>query len=301
MRAVVVGIALWLWLCAGPANAQDVRFAASRDCAVNPGCIPGLKSVYGLDPTSVFTPLAVAGSGISALDNGVAEVGIAFSSNPQVSRPDIVSLRDDRHMLFPDHVVPVVRKALLSAYGRSDRAAIRRRLDAASSQLTTLALRGLNQSVIDGRLAEAVGGEFVDNNGLGGTPRHRRGPRIVIGFMSFDESETLAYVYAEALRSAGFRVTVRGSGLRPETVRLFRRHKLDIWPAYGGSLLRYLVGNTDKQAIARGLRHQLARIGGVPMRSAPAQDRNVFVMKNETATQLGVRTISDLARYWPKA
>src|SRR4051812_36848439 len=58
--------------------AQQVRFAAtSRDCPVNPGCIPGLKSVYGLDPTSVFVPLAVAGSGISALDDGVAEVGIA--------------------------------------------------------------------------------------------------------------------------------------------------------------------------------------------------------------------------------
>ena len=72
-------------------------------------------------------------------------------------------------------------------------------------------------------------------------------------------------------------------------------------PGYSGSLLRYLVGNTDKRAIARGVRHQLARIGGVPMRTAPAQDRNVFVMKIDTAAQLGIRKISDLARYWPKA
>jgi glycine betaine/choline ABC-type transport system substrate-binding protein len=301
MRAVAVGIAVSLWLCAAPAHAQEVRFAASRDCAVNPGCIPGLKSAYGLDPTSVFVPLAVAGSGISALDNGVAEVGVAFSSNPQVSRPDIVSLRDDRHMLFADHVVPVVRRKLLRAYGPRDRAAIRRRLDVASGQLTTLALRELNQAVIDGRLPEAVGGEFVDNNGLGGTPRRRSGPRIVIGFQSFDENKTLAYVYAEALRTAGFRVTLRNSGLRPETVRRFRLDRIDIWPSYGGSLLRYLVGATNQPAIARGLRHQLGRIGGVALKAAPAQDRNVYVMKTDTAAQLGIRKLSDLARYWPKA
>jgi glycine betaine/choline ABC-type transport system substrate-binding protein len=300
MRAVTVGIALCLWLSATPAQAQQVRFAASQDCQANPGCIPGLKSVYGLDPTSVFTPLAVAGSGISALDDGVAEVGIAFSSNPQVSRPDVLSLRDDRHMLFPDHIVPVVSKRLLHAYGRRDRAAIRRRLNVASSGLTTLLLRGLNQFVIDGRLPEAVGGEFIDVNGLGGTPRRRHGPRIVIGFQSFDEQAILAHMYAESLRSAGFRVRVVGSGLRPETVRRFRRHEIDMWPGYGGTLLRYLVGD-DRAAIARGLGHQLARIGGVAMKPAPAQDRNVYVMKKDVSAKLGVTKISDLARYWPKA
>src|SRR3954452_18696794 len=202
MRAAAFGVALCLWLCAAPAQAQQVRFAASRDCPVNPGCIPGLKSAYGLDPTSVFAPLAVAGTGISALDDGVAEVGIAFSSDPQVSRPDILSLRDDRHMLFGDRVVPVVRRRMLRAYGARDRAAIRHGLDVASSALTTLLLRGLNQSVIDGRLPEAVGGEFVDTNGLGGSPRRRHGPRIDIGFQDFAENETLAYLYAEVLHSA---------------------------------------------------------------------------------------------------
>jgi glycine betaine/choline ABC-type transport system substrate-binding protein len=301
MRAVALGIALCVWLCAAPAQAQQVRLAASRACPVTPACIPGLKSAYGLDPTSLLVPLAVAGTGISALDDGIAEVGIAFSSDPQVSRPDIVSLRDDRHMLFPDHVVPVVSKRLLRAYNRRDRAAIQRRLNDASAALTTLLLRGLNQSVIDGRLPEAVGGEFVDVNGLGGTPRRRHGPRIVIGFQSFDENKTLAYLYAEALHSAGFRVVVRSAhGLRPEIVREFRRHRIDVWPAYSGSLLRYLVG-PDKAAIARGLRHQLARIGAVPLKPAPAQDRDVYVMKNDLAAQLGVTKLSDLARYWPKA
>src|SRR4051794_14558387 len=85
----------------GPAAAQtpQVRLAAAKDCPRNVNCIPGFRRVYGMDPTSLFTPLAVADAGISALDRGVAEVAVAFSSNPQLSRPDILVLRDDKGMI----------------------------------------------------------------------------------------------------------------------------------------------------------------------------------------------------------
>jgi glycine betaine/choline ABC-type transport system substrate-binding protein len=166
--------------------------------------------------------------------------------------------------------------------------------------LSTLALRSLNQSIVDGRLPEAVGGEFIDANGLGGDARTRRGPRIVVGFMAFSENETLAHLYAEALRSGGYRVTVRPGGLRPQIVRMLRRDQVDIYPAYDGSLLRYLVGTTP-QRLAAGLRRTLARIDAVPMRLSRAQNRNVFVTKTDTAARLGLARISDLARYWQTA
>ena len=122
MRALAVGVAVVVWLCAAPAQAQQVRLAAPSDCLVNPGCGVGLKSVYGLDVRPAFVPLTVADAGIGALDDGAAEVAVAFSSNPQVSRPDIVTLRDDRRMVYPDRVVPVVRRGLLRAYGHARRA-----------------------------------------------------------------------------------------------------------------------------------------------------------------------------------
>jgi glycine betaine/choline ABC-type transport system substrate-binding protein len=293
--AVVVSIVLGVW--AAPAQAQDVRLAAPADCLLNPGCGKGLKSVYGLEVRSVFTPLTVADAGVDGLDNGVAEVAVAFSSNPQLSRPDVVTLVDDKHMGYADRVVPVVRRRTLRAYG----AGLRRRLNAASSLLTTLTLRGLNQSVIDGRLPEAVGGEFVEANGLSGTARKRRGPRIEIGYMGFAENQTLAHLYAEALRSGGYRVRVRAvGGLRPEAVRALRRGTIDLYPAYDGSLLRYLVG-TAPDRLKAGLKHTLARIGVEPMKLSRAQDSNVFVMKNDAAARLGVAKLSDLARYWPAA
>ena len=201
-------------------------------------------------------------------------------------------------MVYPDRVVPVVRRGLLRAYGRSAARDIRRRLNAASAVLNTLALRALNQALVDGRIPEAVGGEFVEANGLAdGAPR-RSGPRIKIGFMDFAENETLAYLYAEALRAGGYRVSVRSvGGLRPEAVARLRRDRIDLYPAYDGSLLRYLVG-TSPARLAAGLRRTLARIDAEPMRLSRAQNRNVFVTKTDTASRLGLARISDLARYW---
>ena len=256
--------------------------------------------MYGLDATRAFVPLTVADAGIAALDDGLAEVAVAFSSNPQLSRPDIVTLRDDRDMIYADRVVPIVRRGLLRAYGRANARDIRRRLNAASAVLSTLGLRALNQSVNDGRLPEAVGGEFIDANGLGGGERRRAGPRINVGYMDFAENETLAHLYAEALRAGGYRVNVRNvGGLRPQAVRQLRRDRVDLYPAYDGSLLRYLVG-TSRARLAAGLRRTLARIDAEPMRLSRAQNRNVFVTKTDTAARLGLTRLSDLARYWPR-
>ena len=203
------------------AQAPTVRLAAATDCPVNPNCVPGLKRVYGIDPGANLVKMPVADAGAQALDDGLAEVAIVFSSSPSLSRPDFLTLRDDKHMIGADHIVPIVRSSVLRRYG----APLRQRLNAASRLLDTLALRGLNQQVIDGRLPEAVGGEFIDTNGLGGTGKRRPGPKIVVGYMSFDENKTLAYMYAEALRGAGFRVSVRGVGLRPQAVRAVKSWK----------------------------------------------------------------------------
>ena len=269
------------------AQTPQVRFAAPADCPRNVNCIPGLERVYGIDPTSLFTPLAVADAGVQALDDRIAEVAVVFSSNPQLSRPDILTLRDDQGMVTADHVVPIVRKRLLRRYGRP----LRRRLNTASRLLSTLELRGLNQQVIDGRIPEAVGGEFADANGLGGPSRRRAGPRIRVGYQAFDENQTLAHFYAQALRGAGYRVTVKATGLRPATVRALREGRIDIFPGYSGSLRGFLGGETLEQAVAE--------IGARPLRRSPAQDRNEFAMKSDTAAALGVTELSDLKRYWP--
>ena len=218
--------------------------------------------------TSAFVPLRVNDAGITALDDGIAEVAVAFSSSPAVSRPDILSLRDDRGLIGEDHIVPVMRRGLLRRYGRRARD-IRRRLDAASRELSTLDLRRLNQQLEDGRLAEAVGAEFIDANALAGSGRAKRGPRITIGYQDFAENTMLAHLYAEALRTRGYRVRVRAvGGLRPEAVSAMRRGRIDMWPGYAGSLREYLA-----RGRRTGLGALLRRIGARQLQAAPAENR----------------------------
>ena len=145
--------------------------------------------------------------------------------------------------------------------------------------------------MIDGRLPEAIGGEFIDANGLGGEAKRKPGPRIVVGFQDFTENETLAHLYAEALRAAGYRVAVRPvGGLRKEAVTALRKGRIGLYPAYSGSLREYLGGKT--------LRAALKPLHAEPLALTRAQNRNTFVMKGERAGALGVRTLSDLASAW---
>jgi subtilisin family serine protease len=88
-------------------------------------------------------------------------------------------------------------------------------------------------------------------------------------------------------------VTVKASGLRPQTVEAMRRDRIDMWPGYSGSLLGFLGGRRLDSAVKR--------IGARALRRSPAQDRNRFAMKRAVAAQLGISRLSDLARFWPPA
>jgi osmoprotectant transport system substrate-binding protein len=169
--------------------------------------------------------------------------------------------------------VPVIRAKLLRAYGRRGARLIRRRLNAASAVLTTRA-------------------------------RRRHGPRITVGFPAFTENETLAYMYAEALRSIGYRVRVRpAGGLRAETLKALRSGKISMYPGYAGSLLAFITNKRPKTKarIARSLTRALKKRGARAAKFAPGQNRNVFVTKTDTAAALGLSTLSDAAKYWPAA
>src|SRR4051794_17258403 len=215
-----------------PASGQGqpaVKLVAPADCLQNAGCGPGLRSVYKLDVRSVYVSLVVPDAGIAALDDGRGDVAVANSTDPRISRPDLVSLRDDRHMLGHENVQISIRKRILrGTYGL----ALRRRLDAATRVITTLGLRSVNRQVADGRLPEAVGAEFAESHGLVRDHKARKGKRIVIGHFDFDENTILANFFAEALRGDGFRVTVRPVGLRPQASKDLRTGKIDMYSGY---------------------------------------------------------------------
>ena len=303
MRRCVLAAFLISLAVGAPAAGQGqpaLRLAAPEDCLQNAGCGPGLRSVYKLDVSSAFVPLVVADSGVNALDDERGDVAVAFSSNPQLSRPDLVSLVDDRRMIGPENVQISIRKRVLRGrYG----AALRRQLNAATRLITTLGLRRVNQQVADGRLPEAVGAEAAEAFGLVRGHKARRGKRIVIGHFDFDEATTLASYFAEALRGDGFRVRVRSvGGLRPQASKELRTGVIDMYQGYLTSGLRFLRPNATLGRNELGqMRSALAKLGATSLTPAPAENKNVFVMKADRARELGISKISDLARYWPAA
>jgi osmoprotectant transport system substrate-binding protein len=124
-------------------------------------------------------------------------------------------------------------------------------------------------------------------------------PTVVIGSAGFDESELMAEIYAQALEAAGYTVERNlGIGTREQTVPAITSGQIDLMPEYLGSMLRGGLGGQptgDSEETAQLLADAAAEEGLSILDYAPAQDSNAFVVRQETADQYELETLSDLA------
>jgi osmoprotectant transport system substrate-binding protein len=136
----------------------------------------------------------------------------------------------------------------------------------------------------------------------GSVPRMPRpSGTITVGSFNFPESIILADLYAEALRSRGYPVSILPDiGTREVVDPALARGLLDLVPEYAGSALEFLdpganSGIHEPSAAHAALVRALSRRGLVALAAAPAQDANAIVVTAETARRYHLRTISDLA------
>ena len=124
-------------------------------------------------------------------------------------------------------------------------------------------------------------------------------PAITIGSQSFWESAVVAEIYAQALEDAGF--TVERSlelGARDVTQPALVGGDLDLMPEYIGGLLAVSYGGEptpDIDASLEALRTELEADGLVALEPTPGTDADGFAVRQETADELGLATMSDLA------
>jgi osmoprotectant transport system substrate-binding protein len=121
---------------------------------------------------------------------------------------------------------------------------------------------------------------------------------IVIGSAGFYEAQLMAEIYAQALEANGYEVERRlGIGPRDTTQPAIESGEIDLEPEYIGSLLTFLGGTAsgDPEQTFADLEEALAEVGLSALDYAPAQDQNAFVVRQETADELGVASMSDLA------
>ena len=293
-------------LCAAPAQAQ--RRCASRRPRIaspTPVAASGLKSVYGLDVAPVFVPLTVADAGISALDDGDAEVAVAFSSIRRSRGPDIVTLRDDRRMIYPDRVVPVVRSELLRAYGREGAADIRRRLNAASSALHHAGAaqpQPVGRSTAGCPRPSAASSSTPTGSAAARQAPHRAADRRRLPGLRRERDARVPLRRG----AAGGRLPRPGQGrggLRAEALKALRTGTISLYPGYDGSLLAFIsreaAGHEGDPRQGAPARPQEAWCPGREVRARAGPQR----LRDEDRHRRGARSVhlSDAAKYWPAA
>jgi len=123
--------------------------------------LPGIKKVYGdfqLEDYKAVDP----GLRYQALDNGEADVTVAFGTDGEIAAFDLVLLQDDKGLFPPYQVAPVVRQEALAA-----NPGIREALNRAAPLLTDTVMQQLNYEVSGKNREPAdVAREFLIEQGL---------------------------------------------------------------------------------------------------------------------------------------
>jgi osmoprotectant transport system substrate-binding protein len=143
---------------------SDLRPIASRlvfggppECPDRLLCLVGLRDVYGLK-FKRFEPMASRTVTADALEAGEIDVGMLETTNGNLAKRDLVQLEDDRGLQPAENVVPIVRKAIIDAYGP----ALVHLVSTVTGQLTTRDLIGMNQRVeADGADPAAVAADWL--------------------------------------------------------------------------------------------------------------------------------------------
>ena len=90
------------------------------ECPTRQFCLRGLEDVYGLHFRD-FVPLADEAQTKIALQQGVIDVGVMFTTDANFADPSLVVLEDDRHLQPADNIVPVVSTRALRSVRSSGR------------------------------------------------------------------------------------------------------------------------------------------------------------------------------------
>lgn len=124
-------------------------------------------------------------------------------------------------------------------------------------------------------------------------------PTITVTSAGFWESAVVAEIYAQALEDAGFAVERNLElGARDVTHAAITSGQVDLMPEYLGGYLAQTFGGSptpDVDETYEALSEELANEGLVAFEPTPGTDADGFVVRQETADELGLVTMSDLS------
>ena len=216
-----------------------------------------------------------------------------------VAGDQLVVLDDDQNLQTVDNIIPAV-----NAEASSDQ--LLEALNKVSDALDTDTLISLNKKTdVDRETSPNVAKQFVEDEGLADGLSGGSG-KVVIGYANFSENATLANIYAEVLKAAGFDASTKQSNNREVYLPQLEKGNLDVVPEYAGTLTEFInkaengadaepVASGDLDATVQGLTDLGKKVGLVFGEPSDAQDQNSFAVTTAFADEHGVETLSDLA------
>jgi osmoprotectant transport system substrate-binding protein len=161
----------------------------------------------------------------------------------------------------------------------------------------TLALGAVVLALVIGACTPGGGGS-PEETAEGTATDQAGGGTVTIGSAGFYESQLMGEIYAQALEANGFTVERKlGIGTREETYPALTSGEIDMMPEYIGSLTFFLEGEAsgDSDETYAALTELLEADGLTALEFTPGEDQNAFVVRSETAEELGLSTMTDLA------
>ena len=162
----------------------------------------------------------------------------------------------------------------------------------------TAALGAVVLALVASACAPGGGGTTQSPAGTpAGTPVAEK-PTVTVGSAGFYEAALVGEMYAQALEAKGY--TVERSlelGERPVLHDAFEAGEIDLAPEYLGGLGTHLGAepSPDAQEALDNMQDALTDAGLVAFDFSPGTDADGWVVRQETADEFGLATMSDLA------
>ena len=215
----------------------------------------------------------------------------------------LVALQDDKHLQTVDNVIPAV-----NAKAAASSPQLVGVLDAVSATLDTSKLIALNKAVdVDRQTSSQAATQYVAAQNLGTQQQVGNGAKVLVGAANFSESATLAEIYADVLKAAGFDATTQTIGNRETYEPALERGDLTVVPEYAGTLTEFLnqkingagapaKASSNLTTTVAALQALGQKVGLTFGKPAAAQDQNAFAVTKAFADAHSLTTLSDLAK-----
>jgi osmoprotectant transport system substrate-binding protein len=120
--------------------AGKLTFGGPPECPTRLLCLAGLTDTYGLKFAGIVTVDAGGPLTHNALEEGLVDVALLFTTDPAIAGNGLVELDDDRGMQPAESITPLIRTEVVDKLGPH----VVDVINALSARLTTDAVRDLN-------------------------------------------------------------------------------------------------------------------------------------------------------------